>query len=80
VLDSGRRPFATAADFVPGPFRDLGYQAGLTALLNRARPGDLVRPDDWAAEIGDLLGAPLALSSFGPTAAGKRVSALTGVL
>jgi adenylosuccinate synthase len=52
-------------------FRDLGYQAGLTALLNRARPGDLVRPDDWAAEIGDLLGASVAPSSFGPMAAGN---------
>jgi adenylosuccinate synthase len=63
---------------VPGPFRDLGYQAALTALLERARPGDLLRPDDWAAQIGDLLGAPVALSSFGPTTADKRVSALIG--
>jgi adenylosuccinate synthase len=63
---------------VPGPFRDLGFQAGLTSLLERARPGDMVRPDDWAAEIGDLLGAPIAIASYGPTHADKRVSALIG--
>ena len=63
---------------VPGPFRDLGYQAALTALLQRARPGEMVRPADWAAEIGDLLGAPVAISSFGPTHADKRVAALIG--
>ena len=64
---------------VPGTFRDLGYQAALTALLDRARPGDLVRPADWATDIGDLLGAPVAMTSFGPTAADKRINALTGV-
>lgn len=63
----------------PGPFRDLGYQSALTALLERARPADLIRPDDWATEIGDQLGAPVALTSSGPTAADKRISALSGV-
>jgi adenylosuccinate synthase len=60
---------------VPGPFRDLGYQVALTALLERARPGEMVRPGDWAAEIGELLGAPVALTSFGPTTADKRLGA-----
>jgi adenylosuccinate synthase len=64
---------------VPGPFRDLGYQAALTALLERARPGDLIRPGDWAGEIGELLGAPVAMTSSGPTTADKRISALAGV-
>jgi adenylosuccinate synthase len=59
---------------VPGEFRDLGHQAGLTAMLNRARPHDLHRPEDWAAEIGSLLGAPVVLESYGPTAADKRIS------
>ena len=63
---------------VPGPFRDLGYQAGLTAMLSRARPAELSRPDDWAAEISAQLGAPVAMSSFGPTTADKRISALIG--
>jgi adenylosuccinate synthase len=60
----------------PGPPRDLGYQAGLTALLSRARPAALERPDDWAARIGDLLGAPVLLESHGPRSTDKRVSAL----
>ncbi|AGZ44724.1 adenylosuccinate synthetase [Actinoplanes friuliensis] len=57
---------------VPGPFQDLGHQAGLTALLNRARPGDLERPGDWAARIGDLLDAPVVLESHGPRHTDKR--------
>ncbi|MFI5896306.1 adenylosuccinate synthetase [Actinoplanes sp. NPDC051513] len=58
---------------VPGEFRDLGHQAALTERLFRARPGALVRPDDWTAAIGDLLDAPVALESFGPTAADKKL-------
>jgi adenylosuccinate synthase len=57
---------------VPGPFQDLGHQAGLTALLDRARPGDLERPGDWAARIGDLLDAPVVLESHGPRRTDKR--------
>jgi adenylosuccinate synthase len=58
---------------VPGPAEDLGYQAGLTALLARARPGELERPDDWPARIGGLLGAPVFLESYGPRATDKRI-------
>jgi adenylosuccinate synthase len=57
---------------VPGPRQDLRYQAGLTALLSRARPGELYRPDDWAAEIGELLDAPVLLESFGPRTCDNR--------
>jgi adenylosuccinate synthase len=62
---------------VPGPFRDLDYQAGLTARLSRARPGDLHRPGDWSAEIGELLGAPVLLESHGPRTSDKRSLLLT---
>ena len=58
----------------PGPTR-----AALTALLDRARPGDLHRPDDWPAEIGDLLGAPVLLESHGPRRSDKRFLAPVSV-
>jgi len=58
---------------VPGEFRDLGHQAALTERLVRARPGALVRPDDWPAAIGGLLDAPVMLKSSGPTAADKKL-------
>ena len=58
----------------PGPSQDLGYQAGLTALLSRARPGVLERPDDWSARIGELLGAPVFLESHGPSSADKKIT------
>ncbi|GAA0538485.1 adenylosuccinate synthase [Paractinoplanes ferrugineus] len=63
---------------VPGPFRDLAYQEGLTTLLARARPGATHRPDDWTGEIGSLLGAPVTLESWGPTADDKRHVAAKG--
>jgi adenylosuccinate synthase len=58
---------------VPGPHRDLAYQEGLTALLTRARPATMHRPDDWAEEIGSLLGAPVAIESYGPRASDKKM-------
>jgi adenylosuccinate synthase len=61
---------------VPGRHRDLAYQEGLTALLRRSRPGSLHRPDDWAAEIGSLLGAPVAVESYGPRASDKKIRGL----
>ena len=63
---------------VPGPYRDLAYQDGLTALLARARPGAMHRPDDWAAEIGSLLGARVAVESHGPRACDKKMLARVG--
>jgi adenylosuccinate synthase len=64
---------------VPGPFRDLGYQERLTAALFRARMGSLWRPEDWAGEIGRLLGAPVVVESFGPRSSDKRVGVLAGL-
>jgi adenylosuccinate synthase len=58
---------------VPGPAQDLDHQAGLTALLSRARPGALYRPDDWAAAIGAELGAPVVIESHGPRTGDKRL-------
>ena len=57
----------------PGPARDLGHQAALTALLERARPGDRERPDDWPARISELLEAPVLLESHGPRSTDKRL-------
>jgi adenylosuccinate synthase len=59
---------------VPGPHRDLDHQARLTEMLGRARPKATHRPDDWAAEIGSLLGAPVAIESHGPRASDKKMS------
>ncbi len=58
---------------VPGPYRDLDHQADLTARLERARPGPLSRPDDWAGALGSLLGAPVLIESHGPSAADKKI-------
>ncbi|GAA4590308.1 adenylosuccinate synthase [Actinoplanes octamycinicus] len=57
---------------VPGPPRDLAYQATLTAALTRATPAELHRPDNWAEAIGALLRVPVTLESYGPRAADKR--------
>jgi adenylosuccinate synthase len=57
---------------VPGPHRDLAHQERLTAWLHRARPAELHRPEDWPARIGELLGAPVTLESYGPRAGDKR--------
>ncbi|WP_199516762.1 adenylosuccinate synthetase [Nucisporomicrobium flavum] len=58
----------------PGPFQVLEHQARLTGALAGARPRDLHRPVDWAGEIGDLLGAPVRLESWGPDRADKRLA------
>ena len=57
---------------VPGPWRDLDYQAELTARLFRAVPSVMSRPDDWAGAIGAMLGAPVTIESYGPTSADKK--------
>jgi adenylosuccinate synthase len=60
----------------PGPEHDLSWQERLTRMLLRARPvscdpagGD---PADWPGIFEDVLGAPVMLRSYGPTAAAKR--------
>jgi adenylosuccinate synthase len=60
---------------VPGPFRDLTYQAALTARLEGARPGASHRPADWSADIGAALGAPVILESHGPATDDKKFRA-----
>ncbi|MEO3924298.1 adenylosuccinate synthetase [Micromonosporaceae bacterium B7E4] len=57
---------------VPGPARDLAHQAELTALLHRARPAVLFRPDDWPTTIGALLDLPVLMTSYGPRVTDKR--------
>jgi adenylosuccinate synthase len=58
---------------VPGLWRDLDHQERITAALSRARIGASHRPGDWAGEIGDLLGAPVMVESWGPRSSDKRV-------
>ncbi|WP_305782331.1 adenylosuccinate synthetase [Symbioplanes lichenis] len=66
--------YTTGSRIEPGPFRDLDHQAVLTRELASARPAELHRPDDWAGEIGALLGAPVTVESWGPDRAGKRLA------
>jgi adenylosuccinate synthase len=58
---------------VPGPPRDLDRQSDLTTLLNSARPVlDPDPPTDWAGAVAEAVGAPVVLTSHGPTARAKR--------
>jgi adenylosuccinate synthase len=59
------------ARLVPGPERDLACQERLTAMLLGARPEYTEPGADWPGLAGQLLGAPVALVSRGPTAADK---------
>ncbi len=62
----------------PGPERDLDAQERLTGTLLRARPvySDPVSgcdpARDWPDVFEEMLGAPVVLRSYGPTAAAKR--------
>jgi adenylosuccinate synthase len=59
---------------VPGPHRDLAYQERLTSMLLSARPvygGTPVSDGDWCDVVEEITGAPVALRSYGPAAAGK---------
>jgi adenylosuccinate synthase len=58
----------------PGAYRDLAYQADLTRRLLAATP--VVEPVPVTPDlIGELLGRPVAIVSYGPTAADKRAVA-----
>ena len=57
---------------IPGPERDLTWQERLTAMLLRARPVYECPGPDWPDLVEDVLGAPVTLRSYGPTAASKR--------
>ena len=61
----------------PGPFRDLGYQAGMTSRLLAARPVLDDNPaDDWVGAVADALGTPVLVTSSGPSTRDKREVAL----
>jgi adenylosuccinate synthase len=60
---------------IPGPERDLGWQERLTAMLLRARPVYEDPGPDWPGLVEGALGAPVVLTSYGPTAADKRAVA-----
>jgi len=70
------------ARIAPGPERDLRWQEDLTRMLLRARPvyddvgacagGGLGAGPDWPGIFEEVLGAPIALRSYGPAAADKR--------
>ncbi|MEO3820879.1 adenylosuccinate synthetase [Plantactinospora sp. B24E8] len=61
---------------VPGRRGDLTHQARLTDLLRQAGPAELHRPDDWPSAIGELLGLPVLVTSYGPRAGDKHPGAL----
>jgi adenylosuccinate synthase len=59
---------------VPGPYRDLDHQALLTARVAAAVPRlDTEAPADWRAAVEEAVGAPVLVTSQGPTAADKAV-------
>ncbi|PMR58711.1 adenylosuccinate synthetase [Verrucosispora sp. ts21] len=61
---------------LPGPPGDLDRQAALTARLLHARPVyDDDSPTDWPQAVGEALGAPVVLTSHGPTATDKNLLA-----
>ncbi|GIJ68967.1 adenylosuccinate synthetase [Virgisporangium ochraceum] len=57
---------------VPGPAGDLDRQEALTRRLENTVPRYDPEPEDWAAAVEEELGAPVAVTSHGPTAADKR--------
>ncbi len=58
----------------PGPERDLGYQERLTGMLLRVRLGYEDPAVSWPEVIEGVLGAPVAIVSAGPAAAGKHAA------
>jgi len=57
----------------PGPFRELGYQAALTARLRAARPVlEDDPPSDWIGAVEDALATPIVVTSSGPSTRDKR--------
>jgi len=61
----------------PGPPRDLGFQAALTATLGAARPRYRdVGPDDWPDVVAEITRAPVTIRSYGPATAHKELMTL----
>ncbi|WP_091081644.1 adenylosuccinate synthetase [Micromonospora nigra] len=65
------RRYADFGRLEPSPPGDLDRQAALTARLLRAHPVYDEAPADWPTAVAEALGAPVALTSHGPTAADK---------
>lgn len=57
----------------PGRFTDLDYQEHLTDALLQAKPRCRPPSRPWPEEIAAALGAPVVLTSHGPTSADKRL-------
>ncbi|WP_130406117.1 adenylosuccinate synthetase [Micromonospora violae] len=66
------RRYDSTDRLTPGPPGDLGRQAALTARLLRSRPVYDDPPTNWAEAVRAELGAPVVLTSHGPTADDKR--------
>ncbi|MEU7574736.1 adenylosuccinate synthetase [Micromonospora sp. NPDC049240] len=67
------RRYADGLDrLVPGPPGDLERQAALTGRLMLARPVLDEAPTDWPSAVSEALGAPVLLTSHGPTAEEKE--------
>lgn len=58
----------------PSPARDLRWQERLTGLLLRARPVHEESGGDWPGVVEEVLGAPVVLRSYGPTAGDKHAT------
>ncbi|MFV2112366.1 adenylosuccinate synthetase [Micromonospora sp. LOL_025] len=65
------RRYDTTDRLTPGPPGDLDRQAALTARLLRSRPVYDDPPVDWPSAVAGELGAPVVLTSHGPTADDK---------
>jgi len=57
---------------VPGRRGDLAYTERMGNRLANARPVLGARPADWSSAIGEALGAPVVLESWGPSSVDKR--------
>jgi len=75
-LRSARR-YPGVGDLLPlGPWKDLTHQQHLTDVLSALTPDTVelpTHPADVAAHLGSLVGAPVVLTSDGPSRAARRV-------
>lgn len=75
-IRSARR-YPSVGDLLPlGPWKDLTHQQHLTDLLSALTPDTVempTHPADVAAHLGSLVGAPVVLTSDGPSRAARRV-------
>ncbi len=65
------------AELEPGPAGDLGRQAALTRRLMATQPiysGSPGSDDAWIAAVEKAMGAPVVLSSYGPSAEDKSAA------